>query len=455
MTEVIDLDAVWEMDRGHFVHPYADLERFRANGSRIMAKADGIHVTDLEGRQFLDAIAGLWCVNVGHGREKIVEAMAHQARTLEYYNPFGATSNVPAARLAAKLAELAPGDLDRVFFSTGGSTANEMAVQIAHHYFNRTGRPEKKKIISRLRAYHGGTYVASTLSGIAAAQVNFDRIEGLVSHVSAADLYRKPDHLSEAEYCDFLIQELENRIVQVGPERVAAFIAEPVMGAGGVLVAPQGYHARALEVCHRYDVLYIADEVVTGFGRLGHMFASLDEFGMQPDIICAAKGISSGYVPLGATIISERIYAAIEPAAANRALTRGFTYSGHAVACAAALANIEIIEDEQLCANVLEVGPSFHASAQSLLNNAIVGDVRGRGFMLGVELVSNKEQKLSFPADVNIAEHVAEACLAHGVIVRPVGNVLVASPPLIMTEDQGRTIVAALQQAIDDVSRKL
>lgn len=447
--------ALWEMDRKHFIHPYADLERFRTHGSRIMASASGMTVTDIDGRRFLDGIAGLWCVNVGHGREKIVEAMATQARALEYYNPFGPVSNVPAARLAAKLAELAPGDLDRVFFSTGGSTANEMAVQIVHHYFNRIGKPAKKIIIARHRAYHGGTYVASTLSGIAAAQVNFDSIAGLASHVSAPDLYRKPDQLSDDEYCELLIAELEGRIVELGPERVAAFIAEPVMGAGGVLVAPRGYHKRAAEVCRRHEMLYIADEVVTAFGRLGHMFASLDEFGMQPDIVCAAKGISSGYVPLGATIISERIHAAIEPAAANRALTRGFTYSGHAVACAAALANIEIIEEEDLCGHVRRVGPGFHADAQSLMNNAIVGDVRGLGFMLGVELVADKEKKLSFPAETNIAERIAEACLAEGVIVRPVGNCVIASPPLIMSTREGSTIVEALQHAVSEVSRQL
>ncbi|MEM8660648.1 MAG: aminotransferase class III-fold pyridoxal phosphate-dependent enzyme, partial [Pseudomonadota bacterium] len=327
-----------QLDKDHVIHPYTDFSTFFEEGSQVIVGADGVHVEDAEGKRYLDAIGGLWCVNIGHGRREMADCIAEQVMSMQYYNPFGHTTNAPASLLAGKLAAIAPGDLNHVFYSCGGSTANDTALRLVHYYNNMRGKQGKKKIISRNNAYHGSTYVVANLTGIHGTKQGLDRIcDDLIHHVSAADMYRRPigaEELSEDEYCDFLVNEFENRIIQLGEDSVAAFIAEPIMGAGGVLVAPHGYHKRMYAICKKYDMLYIADEVVTAFGRLGEWFASESVFGIQPDIICIAKGLTSGYIPLGATLISDRLYEVIsQPQVPGGALSMGFTYSGHAVAC--------------------------------------------------------------------------------------------------------------------------
>ena len=456
MVHNYDAQALWRMDKDHFIHPYTDFSNFNETGSQVIIGAEGAHVEDAQGQRFLDGIAGLWCVNIGHGRKEMAEAISTQVLEMQYYNPFGPSTNAPAAILSSKLAELAPGSLNHVFYSSGGSTANDTAIRLIHYYFNMRGLHTKKKIISRVDAYHGSTYVAATLTGIHGTKIEFDSIGDFIEHVSAANMYRCPEGMSEEDYCDFLVTEFENRILQLGPDNVAAFIAEPIMGAGGVLVAPQGYHKRMYDVCKRYDMLYIADEVVTAFGRLGEMMASQPLFDMEPDILCLAKGISSGYIPLGATLISDEIYDVIsKPQCEGGTLTMGFTYSGHAVACAAALKNIEILERENLCGHVRDLGPKFFEMAQSLTRHAIVGDVRGSHFMIGVEFVADKSTKESFPIKDAIADRVFRKCIDRGVIVRPVGNLIILSPPLILDQAQCRILVAALDESIQEVMTEL
>ena len=443
---------LWADDKAHFIHPYTDFSTFKEEGSKIINGAEGNMVVDAEGNQFLDAIAGLWCVNIGHGRREMAEAISKQVVDMQYYNPFGHTTNVPAARLAAKLAELAPGDLNHVYFTCGGSTANDSAMRVIHYYNNLRGRPNKKKVISRNDGYHGSTYVTAHLTGIHSTKVCFDRAgDDWISHVSAANMYRRPagaEGLSESEYMEFLCNELENRILQLGPDNVAAFIAEPIMGAGGVLIAPQGYHRRAWEVCQKYDVLFVADEVVTAFGRLGEWVASESLYDFVPDVLIVAKGISSGYVPLGAAIFSSAIYQVIsEPQSDGGVFSMGFTYTGHAVACAAALKNLEIIEREQLLDNVKKLGPYLQSEAAKLLDSEIVGDVRGRGFMLGLELVEDKTSKTPLMA----AQQVYQSCLKRGVIIRPIGNIIVVSPPLTFTKENIDKLVSVLKHALAEV----
>lgn len=452
-----DTSIAWRNDRDHFIHPYTDFATFAREGSQVVTRGHGARIVDETGREYLDGIAGLWCTNLGHGREEIAEAMAAQARTLHYYNTFGHSTNLPAAELAAELARLTPGTLNRVFFSTGGSTANDTAIRLAHYYFNRRGQPNKKKVISRHEAYHGSSYFAATLTGIHGTKYGFHRIaEDLVSHVSAANMYRRPDGLDEAAYCDHLIREFETRLAQLGAENVAAFIAEPVMGAGGVLVAPTGYHRRMHEVCRAHDILYIADEVVTGFGRLGEWFASEACFGHVPDMIVSAKGISSGYVPLGATILSQTVFEVISiPQGPGGVLSHGYTYSGHPVACAVALKTIEIMKREQTLQHVRRLGPYLQQKARVLARHEIVGDVRGDHLMLGVELVSHRTGKQPFAPEQAAAHKVAAACRERGVIVRPVGNVIVLSPPLIYTSADVDTVIDALDGALADVTPHL
>jgi len=450
----IDAREIWRMDREHFVHPYTNFATFKEEGSHIVTGAEGVYVTDAEGRRLLDGIAGLWCVNIGHGRREMAECIMDQVLRMEYYNPFGHSSNEPAAILSARLAELTPGTLNHVFYTTGGSSANDTAISLAHYYHNLRGKPQKKKIISRVNAYHGSTYLAANLTGIHKTKQRFDRIaEDWISHVSAANMYRRPvgaERLSEAEYSDFLVAELENRIAQLGADNVAAFIAEPIMGAGGVLVAPGGYHRGVREVCRENDVLYIADEVITGFGRLGHWFASESVYDYIPDIMVTAKGISSGYIPLGAAVFSEEMYEVISrPQCEGGLFSMGFTYSGHPVACAAALKNIEIMERERICEYVRETESHFCGQARSLRDLSIVGDVRGSHFMVGIEFVADKAGKRSFPPEVGIAERVFRQCLERGLIVRPVGEQVVLSPPLIVSRSQIDELFAILREAIE------
>lgn len=452
-----DHNAVWDMDRKHFIHPYANFEKFHEEGSQVITSAKGVHVTDSSGQKFLDGMAGLWCVNIGHGRREMADAIAAQVLEMEYYNPFGHSTNTPAAILAAKLAELMPGSLNHVFYSSGGSTANDAAIRLVHYYFNLKGQPNKKKIISRIDAYHGATYVAASLTGIHATKNEFDRIaEDTIHHVSAADMYRGPKGMNEAEYCDHLVREFEDRIVQLGPDNVAAFIAEPLMGAGGVLVAPNGYHKRMHAICKKYDMLYIADEVVTAFGRLGDWAASQSVYDYVPDILVLAKGISSGYIPLGATILSEHVHDVIsDPKGKNSVLTMGFTYSGHPVACAAALKNIEIMEREDMLAHVRDVGPYLQERAKELCKHEVVGDTRGSHLMLGIDLVADRDSKVGFSPEVHAGERVFEACLKLNMIVRPVGNRMVISPPLILTRKDCDQIIDTLDEAIKQVGSDL
>lgn len=445
-----DINQLWEQDKAHFIHPFTDFSVFQKEGCDLITDSDGIYVQDGKGNRYIDGIAGLWCVNIGHGRAEIGQVMAEQAQKMAYYSPFNNLSNIPATQLAAKLAELAPDNLNHVFYSCGGSVANDTTIRIIHYYFNQLGRKDKKQIISRRNGYHGTTYVSATLTGIESNNWGFDTAHQFVHHVEEANCYRRPQGMSEAEYCDHLVESFELRIQQLGGEdRVAAFIAEPIMGAGGVLVAPQGYHKRMYDVCKRYGMLYISDEVVTAFGRLGHFFASEAVFGIQPDIINCAKGLTSGYIPLGATLISDEIYAVIsKPQCAGGVFSTGFTYSGHPVACAVALKNIEIMEREQLCEHVRVVGPYLEQQLKTLQDLQIVGDVRGSHFMMGIESVANKETRELLPMEANVGRRIARECQKRGLIVRPIAHLNVLSPPLIWTHETVDQVVGILRQSI-------
>jgi putrescine---pyruvate transaminase len=452
--------ALWQMDKDHVIHPYTNFSTFNNEGSQVIVNAEGAYIKDAEGNELLDGIAGLWCVNIGHGRKEMADAIHAQVMEMQYYNPFGHTTNVPAAKLAQKLSELTPGKLNHMFFVLGGSEANDAAIRFVHYYNNLRGMPQKKKIISRIDGYHGATYLVANLTGIQGTKIGFDNITGdLIHHVSAANMYRRPvgaEELNEEDYCTFLVNEFENRILQLDPENVAAFIAEPIMGAGGVLVAPEGYHRRMHAVCKKYDMLYIADEVVTAFGRLGEMFTSQAVYGYTPDILCIAKGLTSGYMPLGVTVLSDEIHDVIRDShAEDGGLALGYTYTAHATSCAAALKNLEIIERENICAHVKDVGPYLQEKAKDLLDIPIVGDVRGSHFMLGVELVSDKLSKQSFEPSVEVTNRVFKHCLDRGVVVRPVGNVIVLSPPLILSKEECDTIIDVLGDSIKETADDL
>ncbi|XKE44551.1 aminotransferase [Halomonas organivorans] len=452
----LEKQEIWQKDRDHFMHPWTDFSTFKETGSMVFRQADGVSLQDADGKRYLDGIGGLWCVNIGYGRDEIAEAVAEQIRDIPYFSTFGHHTTAPAARLAAKLAELAPGDLNHVFYGCGGSVANDTAVRMIHFYFNQLGQTSKKQIISRIDGYHGSTYMAMSITGVEFDHIGFDIDRQLVHHISCPNPYRRPEGQSLEAFCDEKVQELEDKILELGPDNVAAFFAEPIMGAGGVIVPPEGYHRKTLEVCRKYDVLYVSDEVVTAFGRLGHMFASEDEFGIVPDIITCAKGLTSGYLPLGATIFSDRIYEVIsKPQADGAIFTHGFTYSGHPVSCAAGLKNIEIMEREGLCDHVKDVGAYFEERIKALSDLEIVGDIRGRKFMMCLENVADKTTRELIAPEAKVGNRIADECQKRGLIVRPLAHMNILSPTLILTREHVDFVADTLRESIEAATESL
>lgn len=446
-------NIVWESDRRHFFHPWTHFDSFRDEGSLVLSRAEGVYTFDAAGKRYLDGVGGLWCMNVGYGRDEIVDAIADQARELAYANPFVDVSNAPAALLSAKLAELAPGDLNRVMLSCGGSTANDSMVRLAHYYWGCKGEKSRKKIITRRGSYHGSTYLTQSMTGKAADRMpEFHYATDLVINVTEPNTYRPPEGVNETDFEQWLIDEFAATIEREGAENIAAHFAEPILGAGGVVVPPQRYSKEVRELCRDHGILYVADEVVTGFGRVGAWFASLDVFDIQPDAIVSAKGITSGYQPLGATIVSDAIYDVVAEAGYDRLFTNGYTYSGHPIACAAALKNIEIMERENLPERVRnDIGPYFMEQLETLRDMPTVGDIRGMYLMACVVNVANKETREELPEEVNIGKRISNAAEELGLLVRPVGNLNVLSPPLTITRDEVDALVSMLRQAMDNV----
>jgi len=408
----------------HFTHPWQMFDTFPQEGSMIMQRAEGCYLIDIEGNRYLDSVGGLWCTNIGQGREEMADAIAEQVRTLAYASPFVDTTTVPAAQLASKLADLAPGSLNHVMYSCGGS-------------------------IARDGSYHGSTYIAMSIGGKKADHPpEFDYKRDDIHHISNPNYYRATGFETSAKFLDFLVDELEQKILEIGPGNVAAFFAEPILGAGGVIVPPQGYHQRTHAVCKQHDILYVSDEVVTAFGRLGHWFASEDVFGITPDIITCAKGLSSGYLPLGATIYSDEIHKVISAQGEGRYFTNGYTYSGHPVCCAAALKNIEIMVRENIFENASVVGDYFGEQLKTLIDLPIVGEVRGHRLMQCVEFVSSKQTREDFPDAIDIGKVISDIADAKGLMVRPIGNLNVMSPPLIITKEEVDFIVTTLRASI-------
>jgi putrescine---pyruvate transaminase len=450
-------DDLWQMDRAHALHPWTNFGPFERNGSLVITKGEGCYLWDADGRRYFDAVGGLWCTNIGLGRREMADAMADQAMRLGFSNTFVDMTNDPAARLSAKLASLAPGDLNRVLFTTGGSTAVDTAVRMVGYVQSCRGNPDKTGIVAREYSYHGSTYLSQSVGKRPGDRVpEFRYKEDGIYHLSVPNPYRRPDGVTEAQFCDDLVAEYEALIARVGADRIGGFIAEPIQASGGVIVPPEGYLARMWQVCQRHDILFIADEVVTAFGRLGHWFASLAEFGVQPDMICTAKGLTSGYIPMGALIFSDRIWADMA-ADADRWFTCGLTYSGHPVASAVALKNIEIIEREDLLGNAARVGQYFEDRLKALESLPMVGQVRGRKLMVCVENVADKPTRRLLPDEVGESKRISDACEAMGLMVRPIGHLNVMSPPLVITAGQvdfvAQTLEKAIRKVADDLTR--
>ena len=367
-----NIAEIQSYDNEYFVHPWESMKSVGKNTRMFAENADGIYLYDENGQKLIDGPGGMWCVQIGYGRREMAEAISDQILKVPYYSPWN-MSATPSAVLAKKLAELAPGDLNHVFFTTCGSTAVDSAIRFVHFYNNVLGRHRKKKVISREKSYHGSTYLSATMSGKARDKEWLDTANELVHFIPDVNPSRRPEGMNVEAFLEEKINDLETAIQSLGAENVGAFIAEPVLASGGVIVPPEGYHQRCLEVCRKHDVLYISDEVVTAFGRLGHWFASKEVFGIEPDIITCAKGLTSGYVPMGACIISDRIFSQISGDRSQDAtFSNGYTYSGHPVSSAAALKNIEIIENENLLEHVREISPYFQQRLRELERKSVV-----------------------------------------------------------------------------------
>ncbi len=447
-----DVEGLMAKDKAHAMHPWHEFGR---EEHMILADSEGIYVYDGEGNRYIDGIGGMWAVQLGYGNEEMAKAISDQVRSMVYYSPWS-MATPPHAELSAKLATLTPGDLNRFFYSTGGSTANDAAVRFAHYYWNVIGEPSRKIILTRDDAYHGSTYLADSLCGKPGNDTRMERVTEWIEHLSSPNCYRKPEGMDDGAFRDHLITEMEDRIKAIGPENVAAFIAEPVLASGGVIVPPKGYQKACLETCRKYGILYISDEVVTGFGRMGHFFSSEPVFDIVPDIITAAKGFTSGYIPAGLTAISERMHQdIIDKGGDSPTFSMGFTYSGHPVAMAAALKNIEIMERDDIMGHARSTGDYFQERLRSLADLPMVGDVRGVGLMGCIECVESKSARKAFDESLNVGKKIDEKCQQYGLILRPMWHLCVFSPPIIITRSQVDDMVAIMERAVREVADDL
>jgi 4-aminobutyrate--pyruvate transaminase len=449
-------NSLYARDVEYVLHPNTNARRHEEIGPIVIDRGEGIYVYDDQGNRYIEGLGGLWSVAVGFGEKRLVEAASRQMAKLPYYHTFSHKTNEPSVELAERLVKMTPERLRRVFFTNSGSEANDTVIKMVWYYDNAIGRPEKKKFISRLNAYHGITIASGSLTGLPANQRDFDLPFLPVKHVTCPHYYRNalPGEGEEA-FADRLAAELEATILEEGPETVAAFIGEPLMGAGGVMPPPATYWEKVQAVCRRHDVLIVADEVINGFGRLGTMFAC-EYYGIDPDIMVLSKQITSSYLPLAAVLISQEIYDGIADNSGRLGtFGHGFTASGHPVPAAVALENLDIIEEKGLVANAARVGEVMQSELRTLSDHPLVGEVRGVGLIAGVELVADKATKAKFDPVGRVGAQVFAKAHEHGLIIRAIGDVIAFCPPLIITEDQVRDMVARFTRTLDDVAESI
>jgi putrescine---pyruvate transaminase len=444
-------------DHAHYMHPFTDHKALGERGVRVIVRGEGIYLWDSEGKKILDGMSGLWCVNLGYGRHSISKAVFEQMETLPFYNSFFNTTNIPAVKLAAKLAEIAPQGFHHVFYTGSGSEANDTNVRMVRRYWDLQGQPERHTIISRFNAYHGSTMAGASLGGMEGMHAQGGLpIPGIV-HIRQPNYLEAGRGMTEDEFGIEAASWLEQKILDVGAEKVAAFIGEPVQGAGGVVIPPRTYWPEIQRICDKYGVLLIADEVITGFGRTGRMFAS-DYFGIRPDLITFAKGVTSGYIPLGGVLVGERVAQVLIGQGGEFA--HGFTYSGHPVACAAALETIRIIEEEKLVQRVAEdTGPYLAQRFATLGDHPLVGYANSCGFVAGLNLVRRKGPTVHGHEYFDSKLEVGMVCRGHmfnnGMIMRAVGDRMIIAPPLVMTRAQIDEMVALIRRCLDDTYQDL
>ncbi len=438
-------------DLEHLLHPTTNLKLHHQVGPRIHDHAKGVYMWDNNGKQYIEGMAGLWCTALGYGEEELVQAAADEMRKLSYSQLFGSKSNEPSILLAEKLKAMAPFDAGRVFFGVSGSDANDTQIKLMRYYNNVVGRPQKKKIISRDKAYHGVTLAAGSLTGLPAFHAHFDLpIDGIL-RTDCPFYYRGArDGETESQFVDRIVGNLADLIEAEGAETIAAFIAEPVMGAGGVIVPPDGYYEKVQALLARNDILFIDDEVICGFGRTGKPFGA-QTMGITPDTMSLAKALSSAYLPMSAVLIPEWMYEPmIEPSGKVGNFGHGFTYSGHPVCARVALRTLEIMEERDLFAHAARVGETFQQRLNALAEHPLVGNVRGVGLIGAVEVVADKASGRPFDPSEGVGASVMTRCEEHGLIVRALGDSLALCPPLIITDEQVDEVFSKLEAALDE-----
>jgi len=434
------------LDAAHHMHPFTDANGLAAKGARVMVRGQGVWLTDSEGNRIIDGMAGLWCVNIGYGRRELAAVAARQMEELSYYNTFFQTTHVPAIALAARIAELAPGDLNHVFFAGSGSEANDTNIRLVRRYWDVKGQPEKRVIISRKNGYHGSTMGGGSLGGMSPIHSHGGKISGIV-HIDQPDWWSEGGTMTPEAFGLERAQQLEKTILDLGVDQVAAFIGEPVQGAGGVIVPPSTYWPEIQRIVDKYGILLIADEVITGFGRTGNWFGS-ETFGIRPDIMTIAKGLSSGYQPIGGSIVSDKVASVI---AEGGEFFHGYTYSGHPVAAAVALENLRILDEEGIVEHVRTVAHPYLAERwHALTDHPMVGEAKLVGLMGSIALTPDKGSRAKFAHDANVGYRTRERCFANNLIMRAVGDRMIVSPPLVITTDEIDILMDRAKLSLDE-----
>lgn len=451
-AEQQDTKAIQALDSAHFIHPFTDHGDLATRGSRVITRADNVYIWDSEGAKILDAMSGLWCVNVGYGRKELADAGYQQTMTLPFYNAFFQTTNVPAVQLATKLAALAPEvggrKFEHVFFSSSGSESNDTNVRMVRRYWDLLGQPQRKVIISRNNAYHGSTMAGASLGGMSGMHAQGDLPIPDIVHIEQPHWFENANPgESEADFGLRAARWLEEKILSIGADKVAAFIAEPVQGAGGVIIPPATYWPEIQRIVDKHGILLISDEVICAFGRLGHWFA-YEKFGYRPDLVTFAKGVTSGYIPLGGVMVGDRVAKVLIEKGGE--FNHGYTYSGHPVACAVALANIELMEREKLVERVKDdTGPYLAEKFEELRQHPLVGAADTCGFVAGLVLVKNKATKQLFDESVGVGMKCRAHCFRNGLIMRAVGDRMIIAPPLVMTREQVDEMMDLIHRCLD------
>ena len=440
------------LDAAHHMHPFTADTDLARKGVKVITRAQGSMLTDSDGRKYLDAMAGLWCVNIGYGREELAEVASRQMRELPYYNTFFQTSHVPVIALSARLAELVPGNLNHFFFAGSGSEANDTNIRLVRHYWAQQCKPDKKIIISRKNAYHGSTMGGASLGGMAPMHAQGGLPIADIHHIDQPNWYAEGGDMSPDEFGKERAQQLEKAIRELGEDKVAAFIAEPVQGAGGVIIPPQTYWPEIQRICDAHDILLIVDEVICGFGRTGNWFGH-ETLNIRPDIITIAKGLSSGYAPIGGSVVSDEVAEVIAAGEFNH----GYTYSGHPVAAAVALENLRILQEEKIVARVRDVtGPYLAGRWAELADHPLVGEARIIGMMGSVALTPDKDARADFAAEKGtVGVRCRDRCFANGLVMRHTGDRMVISPPLVISREEIDMLIERAARSLDETYASL